>query len=950
MGVTNTAPVAGSPIWVTALVTDDVGVAGVTLNYRVGGGVAGTNTVFLETMRAVPVKPWTGDGCDNPWTVTYSGGNPFEQRGGANFGIGNTNGLEFKNGTVNLTDSMVAPTSTIDCRGDSGFVEFYVKADGQGGTSGWAFQVNGGTGFVTRVSELTGTNHNWLLYHYDLQPSELVSNMAIRFQFEGAVTTNRVDLDTISVEVASAGAGWTNVAMFDDGLHGDGATDDGIYGALIPAQDGGTSVSYYLTGIDGNGMVATYPAGGAASPVSLVVAGAPAAQAFDVLLGRPTDTAIAVSVLATTNMDAYCEYGTQPGNYTAQTAVTNHLVGGTPGILDIGSLRADTQYYYRLRYQWPGDTTYSAGAEGAFHTQRASTNSFTFIIEADPHYLDNDPPVWKLALTNMLADKPDFLIDLGDTFMGEKYGNTNGGYSISQTGIYEACRVVRNEFFSISGPSIPLFLVNGNHDPELGWLLSNSQPTNNSAVWGSQARDFYYPSPAPGAFYSGSTNADPYLSGGARDGYYAFEWGNALFVMLDNFWYSWQGVSKSKDPWDWTLGRQQYDWLKRTLETSRARIKLVFAHHLVGGLPGSNTDARGGLECARYAEWGGYNTNGTWGFTDKRPGWPMPIQDLLLTNGVSAFFHGHDHLFVKQDLDANGDGRPELIYQECPQPSRQYGNFGPTNSAVGYGYTNGVIQGSSGYLRVQVTPTNAIVDYVRVFLPENEGVGRTNRMVTYSYTLEPPVPVAGFIASPTTGGAPLETTFADTSFGAITNRLWSFGDGAIASTGATNLAHTYGIPGTNIVRLIVSGPLGASTNAGTIIATSVDTIGDGIPNWWRALYFGGNGSTTNALSSASGDPTGGGLNNLDKYTADLDPTNRASLLQFLSISVVTSDVRLVWIGGTKAWQYLECSPELTSNSWRAIFTNTPPTPVTNTVIDPGAVDEGSLFYRIRALR
>jgi len=448
----------------------------------------------------------------------------------------------------------------------------------------------------------------------------------------------------------------------------------------------------------------------------------------------------------------------------------------------------------------------------------------------------------------------------------------------------------------------------------------------------------------------GSTNADPYLSGGARDGYYAFEWGNALFVMLDNFWYSWQGVSKSKDPWDWTLGRQQYDWLKRTLETSRARIKLVFAHHLVGGLPGSNTDARGGLECARYAEWGGYNTNGTWGFTDRRPGWPMPIQDLLLTNGVSAFFHGHDHLFVKQDLDANGDGRPELIYQECPQPSRQYGNFGPTNSAAGYGYTNGVIQGSSGYLRVQVTPTNAVVDYVRVFLPENEGVGRTNRMVTYSYTIEPPVPVAGFIASPTTGGAPLETAFADTSFGAITNRLWSFGDGAIASTGATNLAHTYGIPGTNIVRLIVSGPLGASTNAGTIIATSVDTIGDGIPNWWRALYFGGNGSTTNALSSASGDPTGGGMNNLDKYTADLDPTNRASLLQFLSISVVTSDVRLVWIGGTKAWQYLECSPELTSNSWKAIFTNTPPTPVTNTVIDPGAVDEGSLFYRIRALR
>ena len=80
---------------------------------------------------------------------------------------------------------------------------------------------------------------------------------------------------------------------------------------------------------------------------------------------------------------------------------------------------------------------------------------------------------------------------------------------------------------------------------------------------------------------------------------------------------------------------------------------------------------------ARYGEWGGFNTNDTWGFDTRRPGWAMPIQSLLLSNGVNAVFHGHDHLFVKQELDANGDGVTDLIYQECPQPSAtNYSNTG----------------------------------------------------------------------------------------------------------------------------------------------------------------------------------------------------------------------------------------------------------------------------------
>jgi len=73
---------------------------------------------------------------------------------------------------------------------------------------------------------------------------------------------------------------------------------------------------------------------------------------------------------------------------------------------------------------------------------------------------------------------------------------------------------------------------------------------------------------------------------------------------------------------------------------------------------------------------------------------------------VNIVFHGHDHLFVKEELDG-------IIYQEVPQPGHPSGG---TRSAEEYGYT-GVILGSSGHLRVSVDPKQAVVEYVRATVP-----------------------------------------------------------------------------------------------------------------------------------------------------------------------------------------------------------------------------------------
>lgn len=439
----------------------------------------------------------------------------------------------------------------------------------------------------------------------------------------------------------------------------------------------------------------------------------PAPFPGSIVLGRPTDRSITASLLAAAALDAYLEYGMTPGVYTAQTAAIN-LAAGQPVEAVMAGLQPDAAYVYRVRYRRPGEMAFTADAERTFHTQRPPGSNFTFTLDADPHNRDPNfnATVYSVTLRSVLADRPDFHLDLGDTFMAEKLAPT------SYAQVEPTYREMR-PFFGLLADAAPLFLVSGNHDGELGWLLNGS--ADNLAVWATRARQAFYPNPTPGDFYSGSMATEPQI--GVRDGYYAWTWGDALFVVLDPYWYSIEKPRSVADNWELTLGETQYWWLKQTLETSDARFKFVFAHNLVGGL---DQHMRGGIEAADKFEWGGRNADGSWGFADQRPGWPAPIHQLLVENGVTIFFHGHDHLFVKQELDG-------VVYQEVPQPS--YASYDKTDSAAEYGYTHGDILGCCGYLRVGVSPTAVKVEYVRSYLPAHENAQRWSGQVSYVYTV-----------------------------------------------------------------------------------------------------------------------------------------------------------------------------------------------------------------------
>ena len=433
------------------------------------------------------------------------------------------------------------------------------------------------------------------------------------------------------------------------------------------------------------------------------------------LLGRPTDSAITIDAEAVKKLEIYYEYGTKSGSYIGKTSPVT-LSPGEPVNVLIDQLKPNTQYFYRMRYREPDAPTFSARAEHSFHTQRAPGSTFTFDVEFDPHMMEeNNDEAYRLSLRKILADHPDFLIDIGDNFFVDREKPATKAHVLSRVQLLRS-------YYDIVGNSVPLFLCLGNHEGE--WAKALDGTPNNVAILDTLARKKYFPNPDPNGFYTGSNKQEQFV--GLRESNYAWQWGDALFIVLDPYWNKPVAPELAGDWWT-TLGRDQYEWLKRTLETSHATYKFIFSHNLIGGLDMKGL-MRGGIETVKYLEMGGYNLDGTWGFDKARPGWAMPIHQLLVANNATIYFHGHDHLYAKQDLDG-------IVYQEGPMPSRR-GLFDATASAKTYNYTHGTVLGGSGYIRVRVSPQDVKVDYVQTYLPSEEDAKHKDGMVADSYTIK----------------------------------------------------------------------------------------------------------------------------------------------------------------------------------------------------------------------
>ncbi len=444
------------------------------------------------------------------------------------------------------------------------------------------------------------------------------------------------------------------------------------------------------------------------------------------LLGNPTDRSVECVIHLKSDADAYLEFGATASALDRKSS-TVALKAGVPTNVKLTGLKPGALTYYRLRFKKTGQGQFETGPTYQVQTQRRPGDEFMFFVQGDSHPERvpkmHVPALYERILLTAASQKPDFLVCMGDDFsvdtLRERTQQTVEGAYKKQV-----------PYLGLVAHSAPIFLVNGNHEQA---AKANLDGTPNSlGVWAQTARNRMFAQPAPDDFYSG--NVEPVEHIGLLRNYFAWTWGDALFVTIDPYWHSDSAVDnavgsgpanggrQSRDLWDITLGDAQYKWLTKTLVESKAKYKFVFAHHVHG-------TGRGGIEQAPYYEWGGQDPRKGDIFSEKRPGWELPIHQLFVKTGVTIFFQGHDHIFCRQELDG-------VIYQTCPCPAD------PSNSLLnGDAYRSGQKIEGAGLVRVTVGPQATKVDFVRAYEPSAETDSHKHGEIALTYSV--PAPARG---------------------------------------------------------------------------------------------------------------------------------------------------------------------------------------------------------------
>jgi hypothetical protein len=376
------------------------------------------------------------------------------------------------------------------------------------------------------------------------------------------------------------------------------------------------------------------------------------------LVGKPTATSFQVEVTSAVTAKFYLEYG-YASNALVNKMPTYSINKSAKKSIMVSGLKSQSKIYYRLRYMVGSSKSWAVTSIQSLETAGISSNS-VFAVQADPHMDENSSEsVYLGTLKQIVAASPAFLMDLGDIFMVDKLQDK------TESNIRGRFELMRNYYKALG--SVPLKICLGNHDGELGYSKFNTK------IY----RKEYFPDQT------------------SELAYYSFTGPDQLHIVLDPFTYTIKTPTRAG--WEWTLGKTQYDWLAATLKNSKEQHKFIYIHHLLVG----DQTSRGGVEVAKLNEWGGNNIDGTYGFDTNRPNWGKPVHQLLLDYKVGFVFKGHDHLYVKQELDG-------IIYQTLPQPSHP----GEKLDVNQYGYISGKGVGGSGFLKVSTTNETAQVDFM----------------------------------------------------------------------------------------------------------------------------------------------------------------------------------------------------------------------------------------------
>ncbi|NOU36569.1 MAG: hypothetical protein HOO88_07350 [Kiritimatiellaceae bacterium] len=139
----------------------------------------------------------------------------------------------------------------------------------------------------------------------------------------------------------------------------------------------------------------------------------------------------------------------------------------------------------------------------------------------------------------------------------------------------------------------------------------------------------------------------------------------------------------------------------------------------------------------------------------------------------------------------------------------------------------------------------------------------------------------------------------------------------------------------------------ASDVSVTAVYRTIDSVGDGVSDVWRTLYFGGDGTTTNSQSAASADPDGDGASNLKEYLDGTSPQDGQSALH-IGRTFSGSGGALNFRSVTGYRYRLETTASLTAPSWTTMIYNiTGDGLQKQTSFTLGTASNG--FYRLRQI-
>jgi hypothetical protein len=336
-------------------------------------------------------------------------------------------------------------------------------------------------------------------------------------------------------------------------------------------------------------------------------------------------------------------------------------------------LDPDTRYFYEVSGEG-ADSGLPKPFSGSMRTQRPEGTSFSFALLSDTHigsdltYTNQgDPTVLATVSAAMAAAAPDFVVNLGDMLDFHEFGfNTPPPDSSIARSAY------RNYRAAYGDP-----LGSYAHFPVLGgWDSENGCNTVDEIERSRSQRLLYLPGPTP----------DTYPQGGSPfEDYYAFTWGDALFVVLNVYTYTpgchllstYPGL-----PDDWTLGDAQLAWLRATLENATSKWRFLLIHHPAGGNAGDPVDSAYGRGGGRAAHIGEQDL----------------IHQLMQDYGVQTMFYGHDHVFTDMQVDAT--------HYTLPGSAGAIWFFTEDET----GYTD--FWSEPGWAKVDVSPDNVHVSFI----------------------------------------------------------------------------------------------------------------------------------------------------------------------------------------------------------------------------------------------